>query len=67
MSLNRLLYDHQIALMNAATAEHPAAPNGCINNHESLIEEARRQLGVAQYPFAKFKAAGSRSHYPMPD
>lgn len=67
MNFNRLLYDHQIALMNAATAGVAAAQCDCANHHENLLREARRQLGVAQYPIANLEAGSAQSYQAIAD
>ncbi|MBV7266423.1 hypothetical protein [Erythrobacter ani] len=67
MSLNRLLYDHQIALMNAAAAEARAVRRDCVDHHENLIQKARQQLGVAQYPVARIRANAAWSRHAIAD
>ncbi len=53
MNLNRLLFDHQIAVMHAGTADVAEAEFGRISYQEQLLQNARETLGVAQYPVAR--------------
>lgn len=57
MDLNRLLSDHQIALIQAgepSTVGETASLNEAVRNSAELIERARNKLGVIAYalPFA---------------
>lgn len=52
MDLNRLLYHHQVSLMNAgpvASSEGPGA-SGLVRHYQTRIDRLRDEMGVLRYP-----------------
>ncbi len=52
MSFNKLLYDHQVALLRAARPKPAIIGPDLVDHYEVLLQKARHKLGVAQYPVA---------------
>lgn len=58
LDLNKLLYNHQIALMNAAASGLVAGNR--VKRSERHLRTARHRLGVAQYPALQIQVRGDK-------